>query len=124
MKLFNGSRIVVPILFGVIIGAYLVVFALQNTSPLTLTLLSWHFSMPAALMLSASLALGAIVSIVSLVPTFIRNDRYIKKLEGEKEAAEHELSKYHITIPIMPPAIDAGALIMAERPREPIHLPR
>ena len=124
MKLFNGSRIVVPILFGIIVGAYLVVFALQNTVPLTLTLLSWHFSMPAALMLSAALALGAIVSIVSLIPIFIRNDRYIKKLEEEKGAAEHELSKYRITIPIAPPAIDAGALIMAERPREPIHLPR
>jgi|SRR3989344_377209 len=124
MKLFNGSRIVVPILFGIIIGAYVVVFALQNTVPLTLTLLSWHFSMPAALMLSAALALGAIVSIISLIPTFIRNDRYTKQLEEAKEAAESELSKYRITIPIAPPAIDAGALIMAERPREPIHLPR
>ena len=124
MKRFNGSRVALPILFGVMIGASLVVFALQNTVPLTVTLLSWHVSMPAALMLAAALAFGAIVSIVSLVPTFIRNDRYIKRLEGAKEAAEHELSKYRITIPIAPPTIDAGALIMAERPREPIHVPR
>lgn len=124
MKLFNGSRIVVPILFGIIIGAYLVVFALQNTVPLTVTLLSWHASAPTALILITALALGATMSLLALVPTFIRNDRYIKKLEAAKEAAEHELSKYRITIPIAPPAIDAGALIMAERPREPIRLPR
>ena len=124
MKLFNGSRIVVPILFGIIIGAYVVVFALQNTALLTVTLFSWHFSAPAALMITASIALGAALSLLALVPTFIRNDRYTKQLEEAKEAAESELSKYRITIPIAPPAIDAGALIMAERPREPIHLPR
>jgi len=124
MNLFNGSRAVVPVLFGVGIGASLVVFALQNTALFTVTLLSWHLSAPAALILMTALALGTTMSLLALVPTFIRNDRYLKQLTQAKETAEHELSKYRITIPIAPPAADAGALIMAERPREPVHLPR
>ena len=105
-------------------GALLVVFAIQNTLITTITLLSWHLSAPSALIFIATLALGSIATLLSLLPSFMRDDRAMKKLAADNKTLADELSKYHITIPIAPPTADAGQLIMARAPREFAHLPR
>ncbi|MDE2071765.1 MAG: DUF1049 domain-containing protein, partial [Patescibacteria group bacterium] len=68
------------------LGALLVVFAIQNTLITTVTLLAWHFSAPSALILMATLALGSMATLLSILPSFMRDDRAIKKLAADNTA--------------------------------------
>lgn len=124
MKYIHGTQIVLATVAGIIGGAFLVVFALQNAAEISVTILTWHVALNTSLALMCAIALGAAVTILSFAPSFIRADRTIKRLEKEKKAVEEELAKYHITIPIAPPSVDASTLIMARRPLEPVNLPR
>src|SRR3989338_5210363 len=89
MRLIQAGRTFgLPLFFGVLIGAFFVAFALQNAFVATVTVLSWHFSLPLALLVAGGLCAGALATVVAMIPGFIKNERYIKKLQAEKKAAE------------------------------------
>jgi len=98
-----GRKFGLPLALGILIGAFLVIFALQNTVLTTVNILGWTLSLPLAFLVSGSLVLGALTTIIAMIPGFIKNERYIKQLQAEKKEAQDELSKYRIVIPIAPP---------------------
>lgn len=98
-----GRKFGLPLFLGVLIGAFFVIFALQNTLVATIRVFSWSFSLPLALLVMGALSAGALATIVAMIPGFIKNERYIKGLEADKKAAENELAKYRIVIPLAPP---------------------
>ncbi|HEY4487731.1 MAG TPA: LapA family protein [Candidatus Paceibacterota bacterium] len=98
-----GRKFGLPLFLGVFIGAFFVIFALQNTLVTTVKVFSWSFSLPLALFVAGALCAGALATVIAMIPGFIKDERYIKRLENEKRAAEDELSKYRIVIPIAPP---------------------
>jgi uncharacterized integral membrane protein len=104
MQLLHAARkFGLPLILGIGIGAGLVIFAMQNTAIATIGFMSWHYSLSLALLVTGAIALGALATIIAMVPGFIKNERYIRELKAEKKAAEDELSKYRIIIPIAPP---------------------
>jgi uncharacterized integral membrane protein len=104
MELINaGRRFGLPLALGIVIGAFFVIFALENTTVTTINFVSWTLSLPLALLVTGALCLGAVATIIAMIPGFIKNERYIRELEEGKKAVEDELAKYSIVIPLAPP---------------------
>ena len=117
MGLINaGRKFGLPLFLGVLIGAFFVIFALQNTLVATIHVFSWSFSLPVALLIAGALCAGALVATVAMIPGFIKNERYIKELQADKKEAEDELSKYRIVIPLAPPEQHAQQIPVYVRP--------
>jgi uncharacterized integral membrane protein len=99
---------------GIILGAGLTVFTLENAGPVTVTMLSYSLTAPMALVLVAVIAVSALAAILAVLPTMLRNEKRIKKLEIEKKEVENELAKYHITIPVAPPAPGTRSFVLEQ----------
>ncbi|WP_374328253.1 lipopolysaccharide assembly LapA domain-containing protein [Azonexus sp.] len=65
-----------------IIFAFLVIFALQNTAPVTLSLaLDYQWQAPLVIVLLAFFGAGALLGVLSLVGTIFRQRREIARLK-------------------------------------------
>ena len=81
-----------------IIFSFLVVFAIQNTAPVTLTLvLDYQWQAPLVILLLAFFAGGAILGVLSLVGPVFRQRREIARLKRVLAKAEHA------PVPELPP---------------------
>lgn len=81
-----------------IIFSFLVVFAIQNTAPVTLTLvLDYQWQAPLVILLLAFFAGGAILGVLSLVGPVFRQRREIARLKRTLAKAEHA------PVPELPP---------------------
>ncbi|OMG54589.1 hypothetical protein BJN45_05025 [Azonexus hydrophilus] len=81
-----------------IIFSFLVVFAIQNTAPVTLTLvLDYQWQAPLVILLLAFFAGGAILGVLSLVGPVFRQRREIARLKRALAKAEHA------PVPELPP---------------------
>jgi len=81
---------VVPLLALIFFSALVIsilalILALQNTATVTITFLNWTMQGPLALALLVAMALGALVSILLLLPTIIR-DRWTIASQRKKLA--------------------------------------
>ncbi len=119
------------LILALIVAVAAVVFALQNTAPVTVSFLVWQFKdQPLALILLLALAAGVIIGLLTILPGAIRNKwRTIsqrKKIEGlEKnlqetqtrlEQVNQELAALQVMTETPPPAV---ALSSPAPPLEP-----
>ena len=111
-----GRKFGLPLILGILIGAFIVVFALQNTLMTTVNVFNWHFSFPLALLVTGAICVGALATVIAMIPGFIKNERYIRELKAEKQQAQDELAKYSIVIPIAPPEQNAQQIPVYVRP--------
>ena len=79
------------LIFGVILGALSVIFILENTSIVTITFLSWQFEGSLALILMLTLVSGIIITLLLLLPSYIRDTFYLSALEKHKNGIDGEL---------------------------------
>ena len=63
------------LILGLLVAIVAVVFALQNSTPITVSLLVWRFEGSLALVLLIALTLGVITSLLVSAPTVIRRSR-------------------------------------------------
>ena len=99
---------------GIILGAGLTVFTIENAGLVTVSMLSYQLTAPMALVLVGVIAASALAAILAILPTVLRSETRIKKLEKEKSDLQNELAQYHITIPIMPPAPGTRSFVVTE----------
>ncbi len=71
------------LLFGLIIGAGAVVFALQNVFPVTVTFLGWELTSSLAVLLILSMVVGALISMLLTIPGAFKNHFAISRLQKE-----------------------------------------
>ena len=83
---------IISLILGVVLGAALVVFVLQNVAIVTVTFISWQITGSLALVLLASIISGVIVTLLILLPSLIRNDFYLASLKREKRTVEDRLA--------------------------------
>ncbi len=77
------------LIFGLLIGAAAVIFALQNVFTVTVTFLVWELTASLAVLIILSLIIGIIVSILITIPSAVANYFTIAKLKREnKKLAE------------------------------------
>jgi uncharacterized integral membrane protein len=62
---------VFPII-AIVLAGFTLVFIVQNISPVTVNFLLWHFQGSLALTLFVTAAVGAIIALLSTVPSFVR----------------------------------------------------
>ena len=103
----------VYLIFALVISVIAVVFALQNTMVITISFLAWKVTGSLSLVLLITLAIGAVVGLLVLAPSTIKNTLAVsghRKRIGalEKELDEHktkvaELQKTN-TVPVTPAA--------------------
>ena len=82
-----------PLIFGVILGAIAVIFALQNITVITVTFFTWQIEGSLALILMATLGMGILTALFIILPESIRNYFRYKNLKKENESLEEELRK-------------------------------
>lgn len=76
------------VFLALFIAVIAVIFALQNTLPVTISFLFWQFHGSLALVLLVALAVGAVISFLASLPTLLRGQWSMRKLR--KQAAELE----------------------------------
>lgn len=78
------SKVLMTVLVMVVI-----VFALQNTTPVALTFIAWRFEASLVIVLAAAVVIGASIGMLALLPTLVRRRRAI--VAGKRKIAELEL---------------------------------
>jgi len=89
------------LIVAIIVAILAVIFALQNSVPITVSFLGWKFESSLALVLLITLALGILTSLLFSIPSMIKRkrmisnqDKKIQKLQDglqvEKESKKKE----------------------------------
>ena len=84
---------IILFVFGLLLGAMAVVFALQNVVIITVTFFSWQITGSLALILLLTITTGVFIAILLLLPEFISNHFKYKNLKKDNERLEEELRK-------------------------------
>lgn len=80
------------LIIGLIIGAVSVVFVLQNVTTITVTFLSWQLTGSLAVILLATLIVGALIAALILLPSFIKAEWQIRVYRKRIKQLEEEAS--------------------------------
>lgn len=80
-------------MLGIALGAISVLFILENTMPVTVTFLAWHFSGSLSLILFGAVMSGVLIALLVLLPSFIKSDMHLSILKKQKKELEDELAE-------------------------------
>lgn len=106
------------LIFGIVIAAGAVVFALQNNIPVTVTLGLWSFDGSLALLLLLALGLGVLIAGLLSTPAVIRGQWTVSRLKRQVTDLEQRLAeqeKRNLSL-----AADLAAEVAKRPPPEPI----
>lgn len=78
---------------AIIVAILTVVFALQNTIPITVSFLTWNFKSSLALVLLITLTLGILMSLLVSAPSMIKKKRIISSQKKKIQELENNLQK-------------------------------
>lgn len=85
---------IISLIVGIVLGVVSVFFILQNVAPVTVTFMTWHFNGSLALVLFAAMASGVLITLLMLLPSFIKDDVYLSVLKKQKKELEDELAQH------------------------------
>ena len=101
----------VYLIFALVISVIAVIFALQNTMVVTISFLAWDITGSLSLVLLVTLAIGAVIGLLVLAPSAIKNSiaasSHRKRVGSlEKELDEHKAKVAELQKPksVTPPA--------------------
>ena len=101
----------VYLIFALVISVIAVIFALQNTMVVTISFLAWEITGSLSLVLLVTLAIGAVIGLLVLAPSAIKNSiaasSHRKRVGSlEKELDEHKAKVAELQKPksVTPPA--------------------
>jgi lipopolysaccharide assembly protein A len=85
--------VLIPLLFGIALGALTIIFALQNTAVITVSFLNWQFEGSLAFILILTASMGALIALLFILPESIRNHFRYSRLKKENAKLEEDLKK-------------------------------
>jgi uncharacterized integral membrane protein len=88
------GTIIIFIFFALIIAVVAVIFALQNTSAVTVTFFFWNFHGSLALVLLGALAAGLLIGLLAALPGLVRGRVTIGGHKKKLSATEKERDDY------------------------------
>jgi putative membrane protein len=101
----------VYLIFALVIAVIAVIFALQNTMVVTISFLAWEITGSLSLVLLITLAIGAVIGLLVLAPSAIKNSiavsshrKRVGSLEKELEEHKAKVSELQKPKPVTPPA--------------------
>lgn len=80
----------ISLIFGFVLGAAAIVFALQNNATVSLTFLQWHFESSLALVIILSAAVGMILGLLGTIPSILRRSFIIMSLKRQNRGLADE----------------------------------
>jgi uncharacterized integral membrane protein len=87
-----------------------VVFALQNTAIVDVSLFFWHLRASLAIVIALCLVSGLLIGFASLLPLIWRARRNVRRLQGRLAAMEEERLQHPVAPELRPTAtLDASA---------------
>ena len=100
-KFIAGLVLLVPVL----------IFAVQNSAPITVTFLQWEFAVPLALLVYASLVIGIVLGVLFSYVGRVRKSRKEKRKQQEVSSAKGlDAGKPAATEPIPQPEAEPVSL--------------
>ena len=79
------------LILGVLLGAVSIIFILQNVEPVTVAFFSYSLSGSMALILFLALFSGVIITVLILLPSFIKDAFLARRLRKQNKSLEDEL---------------------------------
>lgn len=81
-------------IIGIVLGGAVVIFALQNLSPVMVTFLGWSFEGSIAFIVLIALFAGIVVSLLFSLSSFISGMMAQSKLKGHNDALRKDLDQH------------------------------
>jgi putative membrane protein len=122
----KGDKVMVFLVLALIIAIFAVLFALQNTAPITISIFMWEIPGSLALVLLVALALGVVIAFLAYLPSLIRNkmnlSRQRKKIAVlEKSLVEKQATVEELQLKLNPPVVAPQPSIAAsDSPTPPL----
>ena len=98
------------LIVALVISAIAVIFALQNTMIVTISFLAWKFTGSLSLVLLVTPAIGALIGLLVLAPSTLKNTftassqrKRINSLEKELNEHKAKVAELQKPAPIIPP---------------------
>lgn len=82
---------IIFLLVGLLLGALVVIFALQNLATVSVAFFAWHFEGSLALIIVIAVICGILISWLLSLPDFIRRRFQISKLKDTNTQLKDEL---------------------------------
>ncbi|MES2007081.1 MAG: LapA family protein [Patescibacteria group bacterium] len=79
------------LILGLIIGGLSVIFVFQNITPITVSFFTWHIDGSLSVILLLALLSGMLVSVLVLLPSFIKAEWQLRKLKKANQKLEDDL---------------------------------
>jgi putative membrane protein len=89
---------IISLILGVVLGAVLVIFVLQNVAIVTVSFITWQLTGSLALVLLASIISGVVITLLILLPSLIRDDFRLASLKKQKKEVDDELARTKATL--------------------------
>src|SRR5579871_4479430 len=83
----------ISLIVGIILGAVMVVFALQNVALITVTFFTWQLTAPLSVLILGTILCGIAMTLLVLLPSVIRDEMYISSVKKQKRETENELAR-------------------------------
>jgi uncharacterized integral membrane protein len=125
------------LILGIVFAIGAVIFALQNSVPVTVAIASWHYDSSLAVVLLVALGLGALIAGLVSTPSVIKGQwasarlrRQVAILEDDKASLERRIHEIESRMPQeksstpvpaaeeAPPYVGLKALIMAHEEKK------
>ncbi len=125
------------LILGIVFAIGAVIFALQNSVPVTVAIASWHYDSSLAVVLLVALGLGALIAGLVSTPSVIKGQwasarlrRQVAILEDDKASLERRIHELESRVPQessapvpaaeeeAPPYVGLKALIMAHEEKK------
>ncbi|OGS23769.1 MAG: hypothetical protein A2297_07135 [Elusimicrobia bacterium RIFOXYB2_FULL_48_7] len=85
------------LVLGIVIAAIIIVFAIQNPATVFITFIAWQLKCSLAIALLFMFILGAIFSLLLVLPVIIRKKLIASKLENKIREMENKIEKIKST---------------------------
>ena len=113
------------LVLALIIAIFAVLFALQNTAPITISIFMWEIPGSLALVLLVALALGVVIAFLAYLPSLIRNkmnlSRQRKKIAVlEKSLVEKQATVEELQLKLTPVSAPQPVTPAPESPTPPL----
>lgn len=102
---------IIFLILGALLGILSLMFVFQNITPVTVTFLTWHIEGSLAVMLFLALLSGVAITLLFLLPSFIRDEFRFFRLKKKARSLEGELAQHKAAAappaPLPPPDVSA-----------------
>ncbi|MDO8430496.1 MAG: LapA family protein [Candidatus Taylorbacteria bacterium] len=107
------------LILGLILGALIIIFALQNVTTVTLVFLTWQFEGSLALIFVLAVASGIVLCLFLSLPEVIRKRFLISKLKKKTNILEEELTEKKIEVEAEKSKVEANNAYLDDLEKHP-----